>query len=122
MSLVGSLEDLALSDILQIVSLSRKSGVLSLSSGEKKGMVIFRAGQVVGASSNSSRDNIGTEIVKNGMITPEQLKSIIAEQKEGKSPGGLNTDLIERLGLDPEKIEEVAKNYIQKVLYGFFDW
>ncbi|UCD84435.1 MAG: response regulator [Deltaproteobacteria bacterium] len=122
MSLVGSLEDLALSDILQIVSLSRKSGVLSLSSGEKKGMVIFKAGQVVGASSNSSRDNIGTEIVRKGIITSVQLKSIMAEQKEGKFPGGLNTNLIEKLALDPEKIEEVAKNYIQKVVYGFFDW
>ena len=31
MSLIGSLEDLNLADILQIISLSRKSGVLILS-------------------------------------------------------------------------------------------
>ncbi len=122
MSLVGSLEDLALSDILQIVSLSRKSGTLSLTSGEKKGTVIFKAGQVVGAASNLSKDNLGTELVKKGMITSLQLKDILAEYRAGRFPDGLNKALIERLGLDPEVVEEVAKDYIKNVVFGFFDW
>jgi len=45
MGLVGSLEDLGLGDILQIVSLARKSGVLNLSSGEVKGKIIFKDGK-----------------------------------------------------------------------------
>jgi CheY-like chemotaxis protein len=121
-SLVGSLEDLALSDILQIVSLSRKSGILSLTSGEKKGTVIFRAGQVVCALSNLRKDNLGTELVKKGIITSLQLKDLLTEDKAGESPGGLNQSLIERLGLDPEVVEEVAKDYIKNVVFGFFDW
>lgn len=122
MSLVGSLEDLALSDILQIVSLSRKSGILSLTSGEKKGTVVFRAGQVVGALSNLSKDNLGTELVKKGMVTSLQLKDLLTEYKAEGSPGGLNQSLIERFGLDPETVEEVAKDYIKNVVFGFFDW
>lgn len=122
MSLVGSLEDLALSDILQIVSLSRKSGILSLTSGEKKGSVIFRSGQVIGASSSLIKDNLGNELVERGIITSMQLKDILAENKEGGVPGGLNQVQMERLGLDAEAVEEVAKDYIKKVVFGFFDW
>ena len=55
MSLVGSLEDLGLGDILQIVSLSRKSGILCLrcEGGEgrivlEEGMVRFEAYRVIG--------------------------------------------------------------------------
>src|SRR5262245_13542144 len=50
MSLVGSLEDLGLADILQIVSLSRKSGVLLLRGEEGEGRIVFRDGLVHAAA------------------------------------------------------------------------
>ena len=50
MSLVGSLEDLGLGDILQIISLSGKSGVLLLRSDRGEGRFIFRKGLIRGAS------------------------------------------------------------------------
>ena len=49
MSLVGNLEDLSLGDLLQIVSLSQKSGVLALESAAGKGLIVFRAGLVYAA-------------------------------------------------------------------------
>ena len=49
MSLVGSLEDLGLGDILQIISLSRKSGVLLLRSDRGQGRIVFREGLIRGA-------------------------------------------------------------------------
>ena len=49
MSLVGSLEDLGLGDILQVISLSRKSGVLLLRSDRGEGRIIFRDGLIRGA-------------------------------------------------------------------------
>ena len=50
MSLVGSLEDLGLGDILQIVSLSRKSGLLRLRTGRGEGHIVLHEGLVRGAS------------------------------------------------------------------------
>ena len=44
MSLVGNIEDLGLSDILQIVSLSKKSGVLYLSQKNRHGNIYFSLG------------------------------------------------------------------------------
>ena len=49
MSRVGSLEDLGLGDILQIITLSRKSGALLLRSDDGEGRLIFRDGLVCGA-------------------------------------------------------------------------
>ncbi|HKK52148.1 MAG TPA: DUF4388 domain-containing protein, partial [Myxococcota bacterium] len=46
MSLVGNLEDLSLGDILQIISLSQKSGVLVLQSSQGEGRIVFRDGLV----------------------------------------------------------------------------
>ena len=49
MSLVGNLEDLSLGDILQIISLSQKSGVLALSGDNGTGRIVFRSGAVQAA-------------------------------------------------------------------------
>ncbi len=46
MSLVGSLEDLGLGDILQIISLSGKSGVLQLRADEGNGRILFDQGRI----------------------------------------------------------------------------
>ena len=53
MSLVGNLEDLGLGEILQIVSLSRKSGVLELKSLDREGRVVFRDGEVIRATASN---------------------------------------------------------------------
>ena len=45
----GSLGDMGLVDLLQTIDISRKSGVLELDSGEQRGTVSFRDGQLVDA-------------------------------------------------------------------------
>ncbi|MDB4972359.1 MAG: response regulator receiver [Myxococcaceae bacterium] len=45
----GSLEDMGLVDLLQTIDLSRKSGVLKLSAGPRRGTVMFTEGRVVDA-------------------------------------------------------------------------
>ena len=45
MGLKGSLEDLGIRDILQILSLSKKSGTLSLQSPQGKGQFFSRMGR-----------------------------------------------------------------------------
>jgi CheY-like chemotaxis protein len=49
LSLTGNLEDLPLLDILQIVSFSKKTGNLSIRTGEGEGGIVFREGFVVAA-------------------------------------------------------------------------
>ena len=62
MSLVGNLEDLGLGEILQIVSLSRRSGVLSLESRGRQARVYFRNGKVIRAVSSSYQRNLGQTV------------------------------------------------------------
>ena len=47
MSLVGNLEDLPLADILQIVSLSKRTGILTIETEEGKNIVVFKNGLIV---------------------------------------------------------------------------
>ncbi|MGH9829727.1 MAG: DUF4388 domain-containing protein, partial [Blastocatellia bacterium] len=44
MELSGNLSDFALTDILQILALSRKSGTLALESGGSAGLIVIERG------------------------------------------------------------------------------
>jgi len=83
MGLVGNLEDLGLGDILQIVSLARKSGVLNLSAGEVKGRIIFKDGLVVSALSSEIKRNFGLMLVQQGVLNQGQLEQVVQEAKKG---------------------------------------
>lgn len=122
MSLVGNLEDLGLGDILQIVSLSRKSGMLNLTWGERKGRIIFRDGQVVGAESNEWPVNIGNMLASSGVSTADDVKNAFALKKGLGASKMLREILVDRLGADSNKIEDAFREHVEAVVFGFFMW
>ena len=122
MSLVGNLEDLGLGEILQIVSLSRKSGVLTLESIGREGHVTFLEGQVIRATSSSSKVNLGDMLVKHDLVDLETLKKALFVQRNSDNPSRIGTILSEKFAIPAEKIEEVAKEQIEKIVYSFFAW
>ncbi len=58
MALTGRLEDLSLPEILQLLSLSRKSGRLVLAEGRRKAVIVLREGNIVFAASEKLRDAV----------------------------------------------------------------
>ena len=121
MSLVGNLEDLGLGDILQIVSLSKKSGILSLSSGKSEGTIYFLDGQVVRAVSSQFKANLGDILLRHKLINQQSLERALAEQDRA-GHRALGPLLVEKYGVAQEKIEAVIKTQIEKVVYSFFAW
>lgn len=122
MSLVGNLEDLGLGDILQIVSLSRKSGVLSLVSRNREGKVVFRDGQVIRATSSVFRENLGDLLVREAVVDLQTLKKGLLIQKKQDPPPRIGTILCEHFGISKQTIEEVVKRQVEKIVYSFFAW
>lgn len=122
MSLVGNLEDLGLGDILQIVSLSRKSGILALNSRSREGRVVFFNGQVIRASSSLFQENLGHLLLKRGLVDLETLKQALTLQKQTHNPPRLGIILSERFGVSQEAIEHAVKEQVEKIVYSFFGW
>jgi CheY-like chemotaxis protein len=122
MSLVGNLEDLGLGEILQIVSLSRKSGVLNLESSGRTGKVTFLNGQVIRATTSASRVNLGDLLVRRELVDVDTLKKALFIQRNSENPPRLGVILSEKFDVPAEKIEDVAKEQIEKIVYSFFTW
>ncbi len=70
--LTGDLSSVALPDIVSLLNLSKKTGVLRCSRGADSRSVFWEQGEVVFARSNSVRDNLGCFLVRRVLITEEQ--------------------------------------------------
>ena len=122
MSLVGNLEELGLGEILQIVSLSRKTGVLSLSSRGRDGSVFFRQGQVVRASSSTYQQSLGEVLIQKGVIDLALLRKSLALQQEQGFSERLGVILVKYFGVSQEIIEDVVREQIENVVFSLFAW
>jgi CheY-like chemotaxis protein len=85
-SLLGRLEDLSLTDIIQIVFLSRRTGVLEIIDGRGRHTVLFRHGLVVNASSPESPDLLSW-LEKNGLVPPSRV-NVLRQMEESGIPSG----------------------------------
>jgi CheY-like chemotaxis protein len=86
MSLLGRLEDLSLTDIVQIVYLSRRTGVLEIVDDRGRHTVMFRQGLVVNASSPEHPDLL-TYLVARGSV-PEAAAPGLRKMEESGIPLG----------------------------------
>ena len=80
MSLDGYLEDLSVCDILQILSLSKKTGTLLLKSQCDEGSISFSEGQVIRAFSSCFPEGLGQLLCYADVITQEQVDSALLHQ------------------------------------------
>lgn len=122
MSLVGNLEDLGLGDILQIVSLSQKSGVLTLRSRNREGKVIFLNGKVVQARSSVFPESFGDFLMRRGVIDFETFKGALALRKNLNPQIPLETVLFQNFGISPNALQEALRERIEAIVYSFFGW
>lgn len=121
MSLVGRLEDLALPDIFQIISLSKKTGTLIVRSRKGTGMVVFKDGQVIQAASDSIRDSLGNMLVSQGMLSETLLsQALSAQQQEPDKPLGMI--LIGMEAVQAQTLETVIRKQIEEIIYDLLAW
>jgi CheY-like chemotaxis protein len=85
-SLLGRLEDLSLTDIVQIVFLSRRTGVLEIVDDRGRHTVLFRGGLIVNASSPDHPDLL-TYLLEKGILNADNAKTL-KQMEEGGIPYG----------------------------------
>lgn len=75
-TLAGHLEDLDLDEVVRVIALSRRSGVLSVESPEGDAEVLFLLGRVVSARMGDSNDTVADVLVRAGILTPSDLPAV----------------------------------------------
>ncbi len=120
MSLVGSLEDLGLGEILQIVSLSGKSGVLWIRSPHGEGRIVFDRGAIRGALVGDGPRDLRGLLLAAGAMPEADLEALHADaQTQGAT---FEEILVARTALDAARLDELRERHVETSVLRMFSW
>jgi tetratricopeptide (TPR) repeat protein len=117
----GSLADVGLADICQLLAMGRKTGCLSLTDRSNFGYIFFEGGRVIYASVLNRPDRLGDLLVRNGVITPTDLSRATEEQARRKG-ARLGEILVDNGALSEEEMHEYIRLQIEEAVYHLFAW
>lgn len=118
--LTGNLRTMGLPEILQWISVGRKTGTLELEHGPILKRIAFQDGDVHSTWSNDPRESLGQFLVRDRHITEEQLFRALLRQEESGRP--LGTLLIDQGLLDEERLRATLRLKAELSLYDLFLW
>jgi hypothetical protein len=121
MSLVGRLEDLALADIFQILSVGKKTGTLVVKSTKGKAFIIFKDGLVVRAEADILDTTIVDDLMQSGAIN-ESTYSLIENVKSNLPEMPLSEICVELNAVKVERLDRTARKRIEKVVFNLLLW
>lgn len=119
MALRGNLRDFSLTQLLNLVSLAKKTGALTLGEGKSQATVYFREGMLLYVSLDGQTANLRNLLERVGKINEAQGRLLPQEARSDKEWGLLllNTGLIDRTDI----IEAVRRHNLETV-YHLFTW
>ena len=122
MSLAGRLEDLALSDIFQILSIGKKTGTFVVKGARGTALIVFRNGSIVRAESDDLEETVGETLVKAGMIKESVLRMADEVKKNLPLQSSLASVLFELGAVSRDTLDQVTRKRIEHVIYRLLLW
>lgn len=124
MALRGNLRDFSLPDVFQLVTFSRKTGVLRIVRADgANGSVWFRDGEVFFASSNWHTQPLGERLVHSQRITPQALNRALElranEPADGRRLGQI---LVDEAYVTDKVLESFVQDQIQDRIFDLMRW
>lgn len=121
MAIEGSLEDVSLADICQLLAMGRKTGCLSITDRSRFGYVYFDDGRITYASVLNRPDRLGELLVRNGVISRENLAK--AMELQASQPGKrLGQILVDAGVLTHDDLRRFITIQIEEAVYHLFSW
>jgi hypothetical protein len=122
MAFKGTLKEFKVPDILQLISLQKKTGILTFTSGDGFITLIFDQGLIVGVDSFPKKleTRVGNVLVKQDCISEEMLQRALTIQKRTNQKIG---EILVGMGMIGEDtIRESLKTQAVEVILSLFRW
>jgi hypothetical protein len=120
MSLAGNLRTMALPDILQWIATGQKSGTLHL---ERRGIekrIVYAEGLIVTSWSNDPRESLGQFLMRDRLVTEEQLfKALLHQEERGSLLGAI---IVGEHIITEEQLKHALQQKTEETIYDLFLW
>jgi hypothetical protein len=120
MPLKGDLRDFSTSQLLNLISVARKTGTLIVESRSDSYLVCFREGKLAYAQAGRSDNGLAAVLAQAKKITPAQYKTL-HEKAAGMSDKELGLLLINANYITQQDILTSLQNYFISIIHKLFD-
>ena len=120
MSLSGNLNTMDLAELLQWVTLGRKTGSLTFIRDKTKNHIYFREGEIISSRSNDPTKLLGHFLLFYGKINEDQLKRAVELQQQTRM--NLDRILVQEGMVSKEEVEKALISRTEEVIYDLFLW
>jgi hypothetical protein len=121
MALEGNARDFGLSEILQLIALQKKTGMLSIT-GEHTMVIYFREGQVISTRDRRklADDPFRNYLLRYGFISPEEMNRI--QQILAESNLDLTDILLSEKKFSEDELRTIFADQIQETIQEVLNW
>ncbi len=117
LSITGKVERCSVPDILNLLNMQKKTGVLVVKYNDVEKRIYLKDGEIVFASSTLTEDRLGESLVRRGKITKEQLEEASKEMFKGKKLGKI---LVEKGWITPKELFYGVRDQVQEIVFSLF--
>lgn len=121
MAIRGSLSEASLADVLQLLALGQKTGVLSLAREGSFGAVHFDRGMIWHAALVNRRDRLGDRLVRAGLLDADVLARLNADMPDDDDRH-LARALLSEEFVEPEVLARECRTLVEEVVCALFTW
>jgi len=124
MPIVGPLREFGVQDVFQLLALSRKTGVLTLTAprNTSEGFVVFEAGRVTHAGFSAEPTPAEDVLISTGRVGAldlEYARRTVAEQGHGITVVEM---LVEAGAISQREVERVMRQQVESVVFELMTW
>lgn len=121
MAIKGSLKEASLADVCQLLALGLKTGCLSITDKSRFGQIYFDKGRITYARVVNRRDRIGDLLVRDGLLSQDQLNAALEYQNEHPDKR-LGEVLVSREFISQKDLQLYVRIQIEEAIYHLFTW
>lgn len=124
MAIEGPLKELGIHDVFQLLDLSRKTGMLRVSSElrDDEGLVVFDNGRVVQAMTRSKAMPVEAMLVQAGRITDADVERARTRQANGRGPREMIDVLVDIGAITQKELERQLRLQIESAVFELMAW
>jgi tetratricopeptide (TPR) repeat protein len=123
MAIEGPLRELSIQDVLQLLDLAQKTGVLTIRSErlDDEAIVHFSKGAIVFAVRRRSTRRLGSLLIRTGKLTQRELDQALEQQR--RDPTRRLAEILVELGsIGQEELERQLKFQMEETIFEVMHW
>ncbi|MEA3377205.1 MAG: DUF4388 domain-containing protein [Chloroflexota bacterium] len=121
MALKGNLRDFGIVQLLNLINLARKTGMLRVEQDTKSAQLAFREGKLIHATVNGAGSQLAEALRRSGVITEKQASAIQSRAGE-RSDRELGLLLVNAGYVSQGDISMSMRSYFLENIYPLFAW